>query len=145
MASSPSSGPPSPNTIKTFGSSIATTATLHGDHVAPQLTTPSTPAATAPAKPQLSFSGIARLFLSVRRARQRAKADNIVSSSGDAPATSAALQGADAPVARKVAVTTRAAFLCAGGVDAPKLIRVTRETLLARALQIGANALVDER
>jgi hypothetical protein len=46
---------------------------------------------------------------------------------------------------RKVPLVTNATFVCAGGVDAQKLLRATRETLLARAQKIGGNVLVDER
>jgi len=128
-------------------------------------TLPASPASSPGEKTRsggLTFPGVARLLVRIRRARHRssasASARGVITSSSSptgALMTHGTLQQPAANVAstsavpsnneRKVPLVTNATFVCAGGVDAQKLLRATRETLLARAQKIGGNVLVDER
>jgi hypothetical protein len=167
-ASSSSSPPPTPSESST---NTDASETLNGDHQPSSMATqvqapPPAPEATrrpssAPGSPKsktarthgssgsgLTFAGIARLFVGVRRAQNRINSDNIVSTSGNQPAaasSSSSTVADDSTGNRKVPLVAHETFVCAGGVDAPKLLRLTRETLLAKAQKFGANTLVDEK
>ena len=94
----------------------------------------------------LGVSNVASLFVKMRRHKTKAKAHHIDSSSGDAPLTHPALAADGAVSARRVPLTPEdVTFVCRDGVDAPKLLRAVRGALFQRALDVGANVLIDER
>jgi len=93
---------------------------------------------TSPSR--LSLYNIANAFVRIRRFRQD---DQIVSTSGAEPITHPSLSNAAST--HKVSVSREDQFVCASGVDVPKLLRACRSTLLDQARTIGANVLVEEQ
>jgi len=113
---------------------------------------PSAPAIThrTSSRTKLTFPGIANLFVGLKRAQSRAsinaaKAGIVHSDSGEAPITHAALETDGGVSPRQVPIEQEDVFVCAGGVDTVKLVRLVRETVLQSAVAIGANVLVNER
>lgn len=107
---------------------------------------PSSPR-TSPAPPsprlspaRLTLYNISQAFIRIRRIRN---GKPITSSSGSTPITHPSLS--DAMSATKVPMNRKDEFICASGVDVPKLLRACRSTLLDQARIIGANVLVDEQ
>ena len=94
----------------------------------------------------LRMSDVASFIVKMRRHKARAKAHHIDSASGDAPLTHAPLNAEGAVSARRCPLVPEdVTFVCRDGVDAPKLLRAVRGALFQRALDVGANVLVDER
>lgn len=89
---------------------------------------------------RLSLYNISSAFIRIRRVRQDRE---IVSTSGPEPITHPSLSNAVST--HKVSVRREDQFVCASGVDVPKLLRACRSTLLDQAGAIGANVLVDEQ
>lgn len=89
---------------------------------------------------RLSLYNISNAFIRIRRVRQDR---GIVSTSGPEPLTHPSLDNVEYP--HKVSVRREDHFVCASGVDVPKLLRACRSTLLDQARAIGANVLVDEQ
>ena len=94
----------------------------------------------------LGVSNVANLLVKMRRAsgraKAKAKAHHIDSASGDGPRTH---PGLPADGRRVPLVPEDVTFVCRDGVDAAKLLRGVRAVLFQRALDVGANVLVDER
>ncbi|KAM5534018.1 hypothetical protein V8D89_012341 [Ganoderma adspersum] len=67
------------------------------------------------------------------------------SASGPEPLTHPALRDEDAVSPRKVPLGEDTTFVCCDGVDVAKLLRAVRGSLHQKALEIGANVLVDEQ
>ncbi|KAF9788310.1 hypothetical protein BJ322DRAFT_622596 [Thelephora terrestris] len=88
---------------------------------------------------RLSLYNISQALIRIRRLRH---GKPISSSSGPAPITHPSLPGAMS--ATKIPMNRDDEFICASGVDVPKLLRACRSTLLEQARKIGANVLVDE-
>lgn len=100
---------------------------------------PSPPPSPRTSSVRLSLYNISQAIVGIQRIR---KSKSIVSSSGPEPITHAALSGT--LFQKKVHVLRVDEFICESGVDAPKLLRACRSTLLEQAQKMGANALVDE-
>ena len=93
----------------------------------------------------LGVSNVANLLVKMRRHRKKAKEHHIESSSGDGPLTHPSLAGENVVSARKVPLEEHQTFVCRDGVDAAKLVRAVRGLLYQKALDVGANVLVDEK
>ncbi|KAI0738964.1 hypothetical protein C8Q80DRAFT_1113235 [Daedaleopsis nitida] len=93
----------------------------------------------------LRVANVANLLVKMRRHRSKAKEHHIESSSGDAPQTHPSLAEDNAVSARKVPLEESQTFVCRDGVDAAKLLRAVRGALFQKALDVGANVLVDEQ
>ena len=93
----------------------------------------------------LGVPKVANLLVKMRQHRTKAKAHHIESSSGPEPLTHPALRDDGAVSPRKVPLEENATFVCRDGVDAAKLIRAVRGSLYQKALDVGANVLVDEQ
>lgn len=113
---------------------------------------PSAPALTqrTSSRTRLTFPGVASIFVGLKRAQSRAslkaaKAGDVHSDSGDAPITHAGFASDGAVSPRQVPINREDMFVCAGGVDTVKLVRLARESLLQSAVAIGANVLLNER
>lgn len=89
---------------------------------------------------RLTLYNISQALIRTRRFRNNGR---IVSSSGPQPITHSSLSGAVSTP--RVNISRDDEFICASGVDIPKLLRACRSTLLDRATAIGANVLVDEQ
>lgn len=89
---------------------------------------------------RLTLYNISQALIRTRRFRNNQR---IVSSSGPHPITHSSLSGAASTT--RVHISRDDEFICASGVDIPKLLRACRSTLLDRATAIGANVLVDEQ
>lgn len=106
---------------------------------------------TSLSRTKLTFPGVANLFVSLKRAQVRgaaaaaAKPHHIVSTSGDEPLTHPALAPEEAVSPRQVELSREDTFVCTGGVDAAKLVRVVRDNLLQNAISVGANVLIKEQ
>ncbi|KAI6116263.1 hypothetical protein EDD16DRAFT_1475094 [Pisolithus croceorrhizus] len=87
---------------------------------------------------------MANVFIKLRRARDRSKAESLHCSSGDEPQTHPSLSGESATCRRRVPIVHSDLFTCKGGVDVPKLLRATRMSLLEKAEFLGGNVLVEE-
>jgi hypothetical protein len=117
---------------------------------------PSSP--TNPIKTRLSFSGVANLFVKMRRLEKRAAANSqqlpplspspkvkphhLISSSGEPCTHPGLLEGASE---ERVDVEFIEHYECAGGVNVGILLRATRSSLVERVEDLGANALVEEQ
>lgn len=101
---------------------------------------PSPPPSPRLSTVRLTLYNISQAFIRMRRFRNGRR---IVSSSGSAPITHPSLSGAISVV--KVPVSREDEFVCASGVDVPKLLRACRSTLLDQARAFGANVLVEEQ
>ncbi|KAI0716534.1 hypothetical protein C8Q76DRAFT_767611 [Earliella scabrosa] len=93
----------------------------------------------------LRVSSVANIFVKMRRHRGKAKEHHVESSSGAEPLTHPSLTGKDVVSARKVPLEEHETFVCRDGVDAAKLLRAVRGMLYQKALDVGANVLVDEQ
>lgn len=93
----------------------------------------------------LRISNVANILVKMRRHRGKAKEHHIESSSGDKPLTHPSLAGENAVSAQKVPLEESQTFVCRDGVDVAKLLRAVRGVLYQKALDVGANVLVDER
>lgn len=89
---------------------------------------------------RLSLYNITQAIIRVKRVRHDRQ---IISTSGPEPITHPSL--INAVSTHKVAVRREDQFICASGVDVPKLLRACRSTLLDQAGTLGANVLVDEQ
>lgn len=92
----------------------------------------------------LNISGVANLFVKMRRQRSKVKSHHIVSDSGE-PQTHPSLAAEGAVSERKVPLVQQEHFVCRDAVDVPKLLRAVRGALYEKALSVGANVLVDEQ
>jgi len=101
---------------------------------------PSPPPSPRMSSSRLSLYNISQALIRIRRVRNNKP---IVSSSGPEPITHPSLS--DAVSTTKVPMSRDDEFVCASGVDVPKLLRACRSTLLDQARIIGANVLVDEQ
>jgi len=105
----------------------------------------------------LTFPNLVNIFVKMQRLRRKAIADapdsprsvqekekghHIRSISGDGPQNHHSL--ADIPSEPGLKLRREDFFVCANGVDIPKLLRATRASLLDEAISIGGNALVQE-
>ncbi len=93
----------------------------------------------------LGVSNVANLLVKMRRHRKKAKEHHIESSSADGPLTHPSLTGENVVSARKVPLEEHQTFICRDGVDTAKLVRAVRGSLYQKALDVGANVLVDEQ
>ncbi|GJE85512.1 hypothetical protein PsYK624_015910 [Phanerochaete sordida] len=105
--------------------------------------------ASSPSPPRarpLRLPDVVNLIVKLKRSSNKAKAQGfpIECASGE-PSTHDVLQGEGVVSARKVPLQEQRRFLCRGGVDAKRLLRTMRATLLEEAQMIGANVLVDEQ
>lgn len=99
----------------------------------------------------LSIHNISNIFLSLQKQRNRAsdcppfdrKDHHIQSSSGDEPLTHPDLTS-QAVITNGPHLSTDELFICADGVDVPRLLKVTRSTLYDKAQTLGGNALINE-
>lgn len=118
----------------------------------------SSPKAQEQRTTRLTFSGIANLFIRLRRhqdlaatnaaaqpgpsSRQKQKIA-LVCQSGDPQSHPGAQDGSKDEEQVPVELTER--FVCRGGVNTGTLVRATRMSLLDRVENLGANALLDEK
>lgn len=93
----------------------------------------------------LGVPRVASLLVKMRRHRAKAKSHHIESASGPEPLTHPALRDEDAVSPRKVPLGEDTTFVCRDGVDVAKLLRAVRGSLYQKAVEIGANVLVDEQ
>ncbi|EJF56233.1 hypothetical protein BD309DRAFT_874327 [Dichomitus squalens] len=93
----------------------------------------------------LGVPKVAKLLVKMRRHRSKAKAHHIESSSGPAPLTHPALRGDGAVSPQRVPLEENVTFVCRDGVDVAKLLRAARASLYQKAVEVGANVLVDEQ
>ncbi|PIL23436.1 hypothetical protein GSI_14747 [Ganoderma sinense ZZ0214-1] len=93
----------------------------------------------------LGVPRVANLLVKMRRHRAKAKSHHIESASGPEPLTHPALRDEDAVSPRKVPLDEDTTFVCRDGVDVAKLLRAVRASLYQKAVDIGANVLVDEQ
>ncbi|KAI0760238.1 hypothetical protein C8Q74DRAFT_1208509, partial [Fomes fomentarius] len=93
----------------------------------------------------LRISNVANILVKMRRHRGKAKEHHIESSSGDKPLTHPSLAGENAVSAQKLPLEESQTFVCRDGVDVAKLLRAVRGVLYQKALDVGANVLVDEQ
>ena len=93
----------------------------------------------------LGVPKVANLLVKMRRHRSKAKAHHIESSSGPEPLTHPSLRGDGAVSPQRVPLEENVTFVCRDGVDVAKLLRAARAALYKKAVEIGANVLVDER
>ncbi|KAF8802230.1 hypothetical protein BYT27DRAFT_7113345 [Phlegmacium glaucopus] len=105
----------------------------------------SSPTSSPSKKHRLSIAGVTSLFVKIRRLEEKAvSADDLELTSGDPKthpnvAESAKDQG-------KILVEQTDLFVCAGGVNLPTLLRITRIALMEHVeRQLGANSVVNER
>jgi len=107
---------------------------------------------------RLTFSGIANLFIRLRRHQDLAAANAaaqpgspskqkqkiaLVCQSGDPQSHPGARDGCKDQEQVPVELTER--FVCRGGVNTGTLVRATRMSLLDKVENLGANALLDEK
>jgi len=98
---------------------------------------------SAPPSPRsmhLSVSTVTNIFVKMRSS----KPHHITSSSGE-PQTHPCLAGDGTTGTKKVPIEHTDLFICSGAVDVVKLLRGTRASLMAKAISLGANVLVDEQ
>ena len=111
-----------------------------------------------PSKTRLSFSGVANMFVKMRRLEKRAAANSqqlpplspsakvkphhLISRSGEPCTHPGLLEGASED---RVDVEFIDHYECAGGVNVGILLRATRSSLVERVEDLGANALVEEQ
>jgi len=116
---------------------------------------PSSPASSntfSDSSARLSVGAIAKIFIKMRHLQRRSKQPyTIFCDSGLEPLTHPRAQQAtfhhNKDSTTRTAVVHKDTYICAGngGVDAVRLLRVTRSFLLEQATMLGANTLVDER
>ena len=101
---------------------------------------------------RLSVGAIAKIFIKMRHLQRRSKQPyTIFCDSGLEPLTHPRTQQATFHDSKesitRTAVAHKDTYICAGngGVDAVRLLRVTRGFLVEQATMLGANTLVDER
>ncbi|KAH9836371.1 uncharacterized protein C8Q71DRAFT_80209 [Rhodofomes roseus] len=95
--------------------------------------------------PLKSMADTASLIVRLRRFRKRAAQNHIHSDSGDEPWRDERFWGEGALSVKRVPLEREDTFECRDGVDAAKLVRLARASLLEEAQSIGANVLVDEQ
>ncbi|KAI0947893.1 hypothetical protein AcW1_009536 [Taiwanofungus camphoratus] len=91
----------------------------------------------------LKMSDVANIFIRMRRHSLRAKEHHIESCSVF-PQTHPSLSGEGTVSVRRVPIVQEDDFVCRDGVDAVKLLRLSRASLYEKARTIGASVLVDE-
>jgi hypothetical protein len=93
----------------------------------------------------LRIPDVANIIVKWRRASSNTKDKEypIECLSGE-PITHPVLMGEGVTSARKVPLQEQRRFLCRDGVDAKRLLRTMRASLLEEAQMIGANVLVEE-
>jgi len=103
------------------------------------------PAPSDPPEPSRRSSQAASYFshLFTKLSHIGEKTHDIQSHSGE-PQTHPSLQEDVAGIG-KVAIEQTDMFICSGAVDVVKLLRISRAYLLERAINLGANVLVDEQ
>ena len=101
---------------------------------------------------RLSVGAIAKIFIKMRHLQRQSKQPyTILCDSGLEPLTHPRAQQATFHNSKesitRTAVAHKDTYICAGngGVDAVRLLRVTRSFLVEQANMLGANTLVDER
>ncbi|KAF7321758.1 hypothetical protein MKEN_00697500 [Mycena kentingensis (nom. inval.)] len=109
---------------------------------------PASPPTPTPSKRPLSISGVANIFVAMRRHSESAKAStrkdwHIFSTSGSEPQSHPGML--EAAGEERSLLAHKDVFVCSEAVNLAQLLRATRNTLLEDAEFMGANALVDER
>jgi hypothetical protein len=97
---------------------------------------------SSPAK--LAIGDVAKIFIKLRRARDKAKSHHIDSSSGE-PQTHPSLAGDGVTCAEKVEIELNENYVCVGAVDVVKLLRCSRTKLFEKARFWNANVLINEQ
>ncbi|KAF8155751.1 hypothetical protein B0H34DRAFT_675888 [Crassisporium funariophilum] len=100
---------------------------------------------TSPSKrSRLGISGVANLFIRLRRHQDKATSPaETVLTSGEPKSHPGVKEGAQDQ--KQVSVEYIDQFVCAGGVNVTTLLRATRAALLERVDRLGADSLVDEQ
>jgi len=97
----------------------------------------------------MNIHNVSNIFVQLRRHRQRAsehndnKGHHIKSTSGDEPQTHPGLASSSGHPSG-LHLSRDEFFICADGVDVPRLLKVTRSALYKQAVSLGGNVLVDE-
>lgn len=91
----------------------------------------------------MGVSGVANIFMKMRRNRNAVKEHHLESTSGTSQTH---LDVAPEPGSSKMGPFTNTdTFVCIGGVKATTLLKATRNTVIEMAESWGANVLVDEQ
>ncbi|KAL0565732.1 hypothetical protein V5O48_016286 [Marasmius crinis-equi] len=107
-------------------------------------TTTTTTPPTTPNKRRHSLEIFVTKMRSPRSPNSPTQARKIESISGDSPVSHPGLCDS-LTCSQKASIQHRDTFTCAGGVNMVRLLGATRQTLLERAEEAGANCLVDEK
>jgi hypothetical protein len=87
---------------------------------------------------------VTKIFLKLRRTREKIKSHHVNSNSGD-PQTHPSLAGDGVTCEEKVEIELNECFVCLGAVDVVKLLRCSRTKLFEKARFWNANVLINEQ